>query len=50
VIPTIRVPVEPSNTSTNAPKLNLRVYYDGTPILDGSTAQGILVNVYAISK
>ena len=34
VIPTIRVPKDPSNTAWNAPKYNQRVYYNGTPIPD----------------
>ena len=46
VIPTIRVPVDPSNTAPNAPKFNLRVYYDGTPIPDGSHSTGHFVEPF----
>jgi hypothetical protein len=48
VIPTIRVSVDPQNTAWNAPKYNMRVNYDGTPIPNQAHSTGHYVEPYSV--
>ena len=49
VIPTVRMPVDPTNTNWNAPMYNQRTFYDGTIIpggMEGSHSTGHIVEPF----
>jgi len=46
IIPTIKVQVNPSDATWNAPKYSQRVYYDGTPVPNGAHTTGHFVEPY----